>query len=141
MKIVIVGAGSYRVLGIMRSTLALPGVLDGGEINLYDINSTRSGAMGKMILKTPELKRAGCRVTWGTSLEEALNGADVVGVILQANDNRRFWLGDEASIRHGFITSDNVSPSGSFAALNIAPVLLDLARKMEAHCPNAWLLN
>jgi 6-phospho-beta-glucosidase len=141
MKIVIVGAGSYRVLGIMRSTLAIPGVLDGGEINLYDLNATRSGAMGKMIMKSPELKRAGCRVTWGTSLEEALDGADAVGVILVANSSKRYMLGEEASLRHGFISSDNVSPNGAFAGLNIAPVLLDLARKMEKHCPNAWLLN
>ena len=141
MKIVIVGAGSYRVLAIMRSTLAIPGVLDGGEINLFDLNTVRSGTMGKMIMKSPELKRAGCRVTWGTSLEEALAGADAVGVILQANSNKRYLLGEEASMRHGFISSDNVSPNGSFAGLNIAPVLLDLARKMEVHCPNAWLLN
>jgi 6-phospho-beta-glucosidase len=141
MKIVIVGAGSYRVLGIMRSTLAVPGVLDGGEINLYDLNHTRSGAVGQLLLKSPELKRAGCKVTWGTSLEEALTGADAVGVILVANSARRYMLGEEASLRHGFISSDNVSPNGTFAGLNIAPVLLDLARQMEKYCPNAWLLN
>ena len=141
MKIVIVGAGSYRVLGIMRSALAIPGVLDGGEINLYDLNTTRSGAMGKLIMKSPEYKRAGCRVTWGTSLEEALDGADAVGVILVANSPMRYMLGEAASLRHGFISSDNVSPNGSFAGLNIGPVLLDLARKMEKHCPDAWLLN
>ncbi len=141
MKIVIVGAGSYRVLGIMRSTLAIPGVLDGGEINLFDLNTARSEVMGRMILKSPELKRAGCRVTWGTSQAEALDGADAVGVILQANSAKRYSLGEEASLRHGFISSDNVSPNGSFAGLNIAPVLLDLARQMEKYCPDAWLLN
>ena len=66
MKIVIIGAGSYRVLGIMRSALAIPGVLDGGEINLYDLDHVRSGAIGQYILKSPEHKRAGCKVTWGT---------------------------------------------------------------------------
>jgi 6-phospho-beta-glucosidase len=141
MKIVIVGAGSYRVLGIMRSTMAIPGILDGGEINLYDLNHTRSGTMGKLLMKTPEIKRANCKVTWGTSLEEALTGADAVGVILVANSQKRYMLGEEASIRHGFISSDNVSPNGTFAGLNIAPVLLDIARKMEKYCPDAWLLN
>jgi 6-phospho-beta-glucosidase len=141
MKIVIIGAGSHRVLGIMRSTLAIPGVLDGGEINLYDLDHVRSGAMGKMILKTPEVKRAGCKVTWGTSLEEALAGADAVGVILQANAPMRWMLADEVAYKYGFIASDNVSPSGSMAGLAIAPVLLNIARKMQEHCPNAWLLN
>src|SRR5258708_2029103 len=129
MKITIIGGGSYRVLGIMRSTLAIPGVLDGGEINLYDLNTTRSGAMGQLILKSPECQRAGCRVTWGTSLEEALEGADAVGVILVAMPRKRYLLGQNASLEHGFISSDNVSPNGTFAGLNIAPVLLDLAAK------------
>jgi 6-phospho-beta-glucosidase len=141
MKIVIIGAGSYRVLGIMRSTLAIPGVLDGGEINLYDLDHVRSGAMGKLILKTPELKRAGCKVTWGTSLEEALAGADAVGIILQANKPMRWMLQDEVACKYGFISSDNVSPSGAMAALAISPVILNIARKMEQYCPNAWLLN
>lgn len=141
MKIVIVGAGSYRVLGIMRAALAVPGVLDGGEINLYDLDTTRSGTMGKLIMKTPEYKRTNCRVTWGTSLEEALDGADAVGVILVALPPKRYMLGEEASLRHGFIASDNVSPNGTFCGLNIAPVVLDIARKMEQHCPDAWLLN
>jgi 6-phospho-beta-glucosidase len=141
MKIVIIGAGSHRVLGIMRSTLAIPGVLDGGEINLYDLDHVRSGAMGKMILKTPEVKRAGCKVTWGTSLEEALAGADAVGIILQANAPMRWMLADEVAFKYGFISSDNVSPSGSMAGLAIAPVLLNIAKKMEQYCPNAWLLN
>jgi alpha-galactosidase/6-phospho-beta-glucosidase family protein len=141
MKIVIVGAGSYRVLGIMRSTLAIPGVLDGGEINLYDLDHKRSGAMGQLILKTPEVKRAGCKVTWGTTLEEALEGASAVGIILQANKPMRWMLQDEVAFKHGFISSDNVSPSGAMAALAISPVILNIARKMEQYCPNAWLLN
>jgi 6-phospho-beta-glucosidase len=97
--------------------------------------------MGRLILKTPELKRAGCRVTWGTSLEEALAGADAVGVILAANQPLRWMLAEEVALRHGFIASDNVSPSGAMAALAIAPVILQLARQMERHCPGAWLLN
>ena len=141
MKIVIIGAGSYRVLGIMRSALAIPGVLDGGEINLYDLDHVRSGAIGQYILKSPEHKRAGCKVTWGTSLEEALAGADAVGIILQANKPMRWMLQDEVAYKYGFISSDNVSPSGTMAALAIAPVILDIARKMEKYCPNAWLLN
>jgi len=141
MKIVIIGAGSYKTLGIIRSTMAVPGILDGGEVNLYDLNTTRSEAMGRMLLKTPERRRAGTKITWGTTLEAALEGADAVGAFLPALTPKQSYYSTEVSARHGFISSDNVSPTGAFCAISIAPVVMDIARKMERYCPNAWFLD
>ncbi|HEY9247901.1 MAG TPA: hypothetical protein VIO38_02170, partial [Rariglobus sp.] len=44
-------------------------------------------------------------------------------------------------LRHGFISSDNVSPTGAMCAVKIAPVILNIARTMERCCPRAWLVN
>ena len=141
MKLVFIGGGAHRVLAISRSTLALPEVLDAGEICLCDLNLARAEAMGRMLLKTPEQRRSGCRVTWTASLDEALPGASVVAVIMPATSAEFFDRAQGVSLRHGFISSDNVSPTGSLCAVSIAPVLLDLARRMERHCPDAWLIN
>jgi len=136
-----IGGGALRVLGIMRGALAIPEVLDGGEIYLYDLNVARAEAMGQMLLKSPEQKRAGCRVRWGDQLEEALTGADIVGMILPASRPKSFELGISPSLDRGFISSDNVSPNGAVAAVKIAPVVMNVARMMERHCPQAWLIN
>jgi len=141
MKITIVGGGAHRVLGILRGALALPGVLDHGQIELYDLSPDRAEAMGRMLMKTPEFARAGCQVSWGKTLEESLEGADVVGLILPANSARTFALSEEASLRHGFISSDNLSPTGAMCAVRVAPAVMNVARKMERHCPNALLAN
>lgn len=141
MKVVFVGGGAFRVLGIARGALGEKGVLDGGEISLYDLNVPRAEAMARLIAKTPECIRANCKVTWGSSLEKALVGADLVGVILMAGSQRTFRLGDESSFKHGFLGSDNVSPNGAFLAIKGAPILLNVARKMEKLCPKAWLLD
>lgn len=141
MKIVIIGAGSYRTLGILRSAMKIPGVLDAGEVNLYDLNTTRSETMGRMLLKTPEYRRAQPRITWGTSIEAALEGASAVGVILPALPPREVYYSAEVCARHGFISSDNVSPAGAFCAVSIAPVIMDIARKMERYCPDALFLD
>src|ERR1700731_3848488 len=98
MKITMVGGGALRVLGIMRGALAVPQVLDKGAIYLFDLNLTRAEAMGRMLLKTPELKRAQCNVRWGNQLEEALAGAGIVGMILPASRPKSFELGRWPSI-------------------------------------------
>ena len=141
MKITIIGGGSHRLLAILLGAMSIPDVLDGGEISLYDLNVVRSEAVGRLLLKTPEQARGGCRVTWGATLEESLQGADVVGVIMPASAPKAFALSDEACARHGFISSDNISPTGALCAVNVAPILMKIARTMEKVCPNAWLLD
>lgn len=136
-----IGGGALRVLGILRGALAIPEVLDGGEIYLYDLNVTRAEAMGRMLLKTPEQKRAGCHIKWGNQLEEALAGANVVGMILPASRPKSFELGNAPSLERGFISSDNVSPNGAISAVKIAPVVMHVAQTMERICPEAWLIN
>lgn len=141
MKITLVGGGAHRALAIFRSAMHAPGVLDDGEIYLYDLNVRRAEAMGRLLEKTPEFARARCRVRWGDVREEALDGADVVGVIMPAASPEKFLRAEAPSAERGYISSDNVSPMGSMCGVAIAPVLLGLARDMERLCPNAWLVN
>jgi alpha-galactosidase/6-phospho-beta-glucosidase family protein len=140
-KAVFVGGGSLRVLGIVRGALGEPGIFEGGEISLFDLNAERAEAMGRMILKTPEYARVGCKVSCAESLAEALEGADMVGVILMAGSEKTFRLGEEACYRHRFIPSDNLSPNGAFLAIKGAPILLNIAQQMTRYCPSAWLVD
>ncbi|MDR1144669.1 MAG: hypothetical protein LBK71_00840 [Verrucomicrobiales bacterium] len=141
MKITIIGGGSYRVLGIIRSALAVPGMLAKGEVYLYDLNVGRAEALGRLLLKSPEHRETGCAVKWGDNLAEALTGADVVGTILPAMRPQAYMLADEPSLTRGYINSDNVSPGGDLCGITIAPVVLNIAREMEKLCPSAWLIN
>ena len=141
MKATFVGGGSHRLLGILRSAMGEPGVLDGGEICLYDLNPARIEAMAAMLRKTPEYTRAACRVTVAKTLAKALDGADMVGVILMAGSAESYAAGGDACYRHGFVPSDNVSPNGAFLAIKGAPILLNIAKEMKKRCPQAMLVD
>ena len=141
MKAVFIGGGAHRLLPILRGALAEPGIFEGGEINLYDPNTHRARVMGELLQKTPEYRLPRPKITWGTSLDEALDGASAVGVVLMAGSPLRFALSNAACLRHGFIGSDNVSPSGAFLGVKTAPILLNIARRMERLCPGAWLID
>ena len=116
-------------------------MFEDGEINLYDLNVARAEAVAHMLMKTPEFARVKCKLTWGSSLESALEGADIVGVILMAGSQKTAQLGDKVSRDHGFLSSDSVSPNGTFLGLKGGPILLNVARKMEKCCPQAWLID
>ncbi len=141
MKIVFFGGGSHRYLSIARSILALPGLMNNGEINLYDLAVDRAEAVGRLARKSPEFATANCRITWGSTLDEALEGADIVFVVLMAGSRSNFTLLQATCPQHGFIGSDQLSPSGAMLALKGGPILMDLARRMEKHCPHAWLID
>lgn len=141
MKAAFVGGGSFRLMGILREALSVPGLFDGGEIYLHDLDEVRAEAMGRMIMKTPEYAKVRCRVRWGNELQPALEGADAVGVIFLPGSRKCFDLGEELCRHHGFLGSDNISPSAAFNALKGGEVVLNVAREMEKYCPNALLLD
>ena len=141
MKAVFVGGGSLRLLGILRGAMAEPKVFHNGAIHLHDLNVPRAEALGKMLMKSVEFKAINCKITWGSDLDKALPGADMVGIILRAGSPMSFELGTEASIKRGFASSDNISPNGAFLALKGGPIVMGVARKMEKLCPEALLVN
>jgi 6-phospho-beta-glucosidase len=142
MKTVFFGGGSHRLVSIIRGALAQPGIFDnGGEIFLYDPNVQRAEAVGRIVLQCPEYKKSQTKIAWGASLDEALPGASAVTVTLSAPKPKNGSWSDELCRQHGFMGSDNVSPDGSMFGVIGAPILLNLARKMEQHCPDAWILD
>jgi alpha-galactosidase/6-phospho-beta-glucosidase family protein len=141
MKATFIGGGAHRLLGILRGAMSDPRLFDGGAITLYDLDIARAKVMAEMLKRTPEYAQISCRIDAAGTMEEALDGADSVGVIMPAGSQASAMLGDEVSWRHGFISSDNVSPNGAMHALKAGPTILRIARAMEERCPNAWLID
>ncbi len=141
MKILFVGGGAHRYLSVARSIMAEKAVTEQGEISVYDLNKSRAEAMAAMIQKAPEFKNSGCIATCPDSLDAALTGADVVCVVLMAGSRKNHDFETITCNKHGFIGSDQLSPSGAILALKGGPILMNIARRMEELCPNAWLLD
>jgi alpha-galactosidase/6-phospho-beta-glucosidase family protein len=140
MKVVFIGGGSFRTLPIVRAAMAEPNVLTNGEISLVDLDLGRAETVGRLIARTPEYAGSNCRILWTSDLGEALPGADVVSVSFPVGSPRVCLLSTMASERFGFHGSDQLSLSGAFRSLTGGVVVLDIARRMERLCPNAWLL-
>ncbi len=141
MQVVFVGGGSFRTLPIVRAAMADGVTLRGGTIRLVDLNLERAETVGRLIMRTPEFAGSDCRVQWSANLDEALPGADVVSVSFPVGSRRVCQLSEVASEQYGFHGSDQLSLSGAFRSLTGGVILLDIARRMERHCPSAWLVD
>lgn len=140
LKIVCVGGGSYRLLPILRGVFAVRPVLDGGEVRLVDRVLPRAEAVGRLLMRTPEYQNLNCKVTWSDDLDRALDGADVLYVTMAVGSPEITLSSGKASMRRGFISSDQMSMTGAMLALTAGPTLLGFARKMERLCPQARML-
>jgi 6-phospho-beta-glucosidase len=140
-NVVFIGGGSFWTLPVVRGAMQDPGVFNAGEIRLVDFNLPRVETVARLIMRTPEFAKSGCRVTWTDKLEKALPGADVVSVSFPVGSYRVNTLSEQACARHGLFGNDQLSASGAFRAVTGGTVLLGIARLMEKHCSKAWLVD
>jgi 6-phospho-beta-glucosidase len=141
MKVVFVGGGSFRTLPLVRAAMTGDNVFLDGDIRLVDVNLERAETVSQLILRTPEFAGTGCRIRWTRDLDEALPGADLVCISFPVGSARTCLLSCQASSKHGFYGSDQLSISGAFRSLTGGPIILGIARRMERHCPQAWLVD
>ncbi|WP_420633173.1 alpha-galactosidase [Candidatus Palauibacter sp.] len=144
-RIVLVGAGS-REFGpaSIRDLLLSDALCDRGlDIVLVDIDPSelpRTQAYAESVAV-----RLGRSVSLSatTDLAEALPGAHAV--VLAIEIRRYFYWAQDFHIPRQFgssqIYGENGGPGGLFHALRNMGPAMDVARAMEAHCPEAWLIN
>lgn len=143
-KIVCIGAGS-AVFGLSNlATIMRSERLSGSEIVLVDIDEQGLATITALAQKMNQAWDAGMNI-WGTTdRTEALPGADFVVVSVQVGPREEVWELDwQIPLKYGIRQpyAENSGP-GAFAhtARNV-PLILAIARDMEALCPNAWFLN
>ena len=142
-RIVIVGGGSYGWAPLFIRDLAVVPQLAGSAIVLHDIDPEAMDLVyrvGQRILETGDLD---IQLAQTDSLPEALAGADFVILTITTGGLQAMRHDLEIPARYGIAQSvgDTVGPGGLSRGLRNIPVVVEIARQMERHCPDAWLLN
>ena len=144
-KIVLIGAGSKEFGPASTRDVLLSDVLAEGNIHLelMDINPTELAAHQKYAEEIAERLDRKIKITNTTSLDNALKGADFV--ISAIEIKRYFYWSQDFHIprKYGFqqIYGENGGIGGLFHALRNFTPTLEIIKKMESICPDAWLLN
>lgn len=142
-KITFIGAGSLVFTkNLVRDLLTFPAFED-CTVALMDIDEERLGYARQAVENIIAAGRYPAKVEATTSRAEALRGADGVVCTILVGD-LPVWRTDlEIPKAYGVDINigDTRGPAGIFRFLRTLPVMLDICRDIERHCPDAVFLN
>ncbi len=145
MKIVLVGAGSREFGPATIRDILLSDLLCDGGVEIALVDTDPSGLPDTQAYAEAVAERLGrsATLTGTTRLADALPGADAVIVAIEIN--RYFYWAQDFHVPRAFgfrqIYGENGGPGGLFHALRNMRPSVEIARAMEAYCPDAWFVN
>lgn len=142
-QVTIIGGGSYQWSPELLADILGTPSLHGARIVLEDLDAERLEKVGALAARLNQALEAKANISTTTEQRRALEGADYVLVTISTGGFASMAVDLEVPARHGIrqAVGDTVGPGGISRALRNVPVLLGIARDMEAVCPDAWLLN
>jgi alpha-galactosidase/6-phospho-beta-glucosidase family protein len=142
-RITIVGGGSTHWTPTLLVDFANTASLADAVVTLHDIDGDSLPQMLDLGAHVARTRGIGLAMKATTDLPAALEGADFVLTTLS--------VGGFASMRHDIEipyayglrqpVGDSVGPGGIMRALRSIPIIVDIARVVEQHAPDALLLN
>jgi len=142
-RISFIGAGSVVFArNLLTDVLTFPELQD-STISLMDVDEDRLATVTEVIERTVDEHDLDATVESTTDRRESLADADYVINAIHVGGREPFENEIEIPREHGVrqAVGDTLGPGGVFRALRTIPTMLDVARDMEAVCPDALLLN
>lgn len=142
-KIAVVGGGSYQWGPKIVEDVALNDDLRGATLILHDVDPEALDDLHRLGARMVDLARADLTLEKTGDLTEALAGADFVVLCISTGGLEAMEHDLGIPARYGVVQAvgDTVGPGGLFRALRNVPVVVNIARAMEEHCPRAAMLN
>lgn len=148
----IAGGGGFRVPLVYRALASgsFAGLVS--ELVLYDVDPGRLSAIAAVLRAMPVSgtpasdggAAAGARppaVRTTTSLREALRGTDLVFAAIRPGGTAGRVADERVARDLGLLGQETTGAGGISYALRTIPEMLHLARQIQEHCPDAWLIN
>jgi len=141
LKIGVVGAGSTYTPELIDGFIKRQKEMIVKEFVLMDINEERLKIVGGLIKRMCAQFINSPEVSLTTNLDKAVIGANYIitqfrvgGLAARANDER-------IPLGYDIIGQETTGPGGFAKALRTIPEALKVAKSIELHAPNAWLIN
>ena len=142
-KIAIIGGGSYMWTPTFLRDIAVTEDLAGSRVFLDDINPEALKLTTALGQKIAQEAGTNINIQAARDKEEALDGADYVILTISTGGLETMRNDIEIPKKYGIYQSvgDTCGPGGISRALRNIPVVVDIAKKMEMLCPDAYLMN
>ena len=140
-RLVVVGGGSTYTPELADGIARLGAMLPVAELVLVDPDPERVRVVAGLTSRI--LARAGssARVTATDDLEAAATGADAVLIQLRIGGQAARAQDESWPLECGCIGQETTGAGGLAKALRTIPVVLDIARRVRAVNPDAWIVD
>ncbi|MGL5700356.1 MAG: 6-phospho-beta-glucosidase [Kluyvera sp.] len=143
LKVVTLGGGSGYTPELIDGFIRRHGELPVSEYWLVDIEAGKEkldvvGALAQRMVKKAGIDMV---VHLTTDLDKALDGADFVTTQIRVGQLAARIQDEKIPLRYGVLGQETTGPGGFMKAQRTIPALLEVCKKMERLCPDAWLIN
>jgi len=142
-KITFIGGGSHQWVPILFRDIAVNPHLEHCRFVLHDINPSSNKDMAQICGIIARKLKSPITIETELRLERALADADAVILCISTGGLEAMAHDLEIPQRYGIYQSvgDTTGPGGISRTLRNVPITKAIAQRMEALCPEAWLLN
>ncbi|OGV49430.1 MAG: hypothetical protein A2X49_13220 [Lentisphaerae bacterium GWF2_52_8] len=143
LKIAFIGAGGVIFTKSLVFDILLNPALRDSKILLMDIHAGRLANSEVIIRKAYEKLGLKPNFEVTTDLSKAVEGANYVFTLFRVGTLEEQRIEYEVPAKYGVrqVVGDTLNPGGIFRGLRVLPSLLEVAKKMEQLCPDAYLMN
>lgn len=141
LKIAIIGAGSVYTPEIIEGLAQNKENLPVTTLTLMDINEERLKIMYDFLNRYKAYHHLSFEIRQTTDLVNAVKGQDFVLTQIRVGGNQARINDEKIPLKYGVIGQETTGPGGYMKALRTIPAILEIARAVEAHNPDAWLIN
>jgi len=141
LKIAIIGAGSVYTPEIIEGLSENREKLPVTELTLMDINEERLQIMFDFLNRYKKHHNLSFDIHKTTDLVEAVKGQDFVLTQIRVGGNKARIHDEKIPLKYDVIGQETTGPGGYMKALRTIPAILKIAKAIEEHNPDAWLIN
>ncbi|MGF1771309.1 6-phospho-beta-glucosidase [Vibrio wakamikoensis] len=143
LKVVVIGGGSSYTPELVEGLLARHHELPVSQLWLVDIDAGMEKAKVIADLTKRMIAKTGCNIEvfLTTDRKQALMDADFVCSQFRAGRIEARLRDERIALKYRVIGQETNGLGGFSNACRTIPIALEIAKEMEALCPNAWLLN
>ncbi|MCG9659485.1 6-phospho-beta-glucosidase [Vibrio mediterranei] len=143
LKVVVIGGGSSYTPELIEGLLTRHQELPISDLWLVDIDEGMEKATVIADLTKRMIAKAECDITvhLTTNRQQALVDADFVCSQFRAGRIEARLRDERIALKYRVIGQETNGLGGFSNACRTIPIALEIAKEMEALCPNAWLLN
>ncbi|MEU6082416.1 6-phospho-beta-glucosidase [Streptomyces sp. NPDC047108] len=141
MRLTILGGGGFRVPLVHRALLGDRAEGRVTQVTLHDLDAGRLSAIGRVLAEQADGIADAPRITVTTDLDAALRGADFVFSAIRVGGLEGRAADERIALEEGVLGQETVGAGGIAYGLRTVPVAVEIARRVAALAPDAWVIN